>query len=554
MNTLIAPLGKTPAVITETLDYLMPKYRNPDRTIGKEIEIDRLVLVYPAKQDFINDATLVLEEEWCNTFKKSSEHFNRSSDYDYLLEYSDILTPNAVRDFERAISDFTFMFSGEANHIFYSMSGGRKTMAAVMAYLAQFYKVSGIFHVISEDRWSTIRESNAFFKKWENTNEREQLLYPDPINITSMQLSIESLFPEASTRKVNHFLQKKEKATDFTENESILFDFLSSEAEFITPECMNQSLTERIDDSLRSFEKKKLSDEDKQQAARMISQLLKKVDKVHHLKYHRQRKNRWWLYRYDQRLYEETQTYVIEAMLPISDRISMSFHIATMADSVSQGDENWFQILKFFKEKYPQKFKGDLPDNGKFALISSMGKSPGVITEAVQYFEQKRKIKLDKIVIVAPENRDIKFNGIREILHPFYGGRMDAHYASVRDVENEKDLEKFIVKASEVIKKYHEEGYDILLNFAGGRKSMSAAMVRLAQLGHIEQAFHILITNPELEDWCIDNGSIKVLSKRREEDRRGIRREDGSKWDAPIFPDLNNVEVVFFPTLQHKLL
>ncbi len=543
MNTLIAPLGKTPAVITETLDFLMPKYRHSAFTEPR-VEIDRLVLAYPAEQEFIDISTLILEEEWVKTFKKSSDTFIRSSDLNYLLHYKDIITKQEIKDFARTIFELSLQFNGVNDQIFYSMSGGRKTMAAVMAYLAQICHVKELIHVIADDRLRNIRESNEFF----NTTGalREELLYPASDKILPFRLRAESFFSPTAIKKVHHFLKKNKPSSDFNEYENLLFEFLASKPEFIDTTKMSLSLSERIDDSVQSLEKTNLNNDEKRQAASMIQKLLNYSDKIHHLKYHSQRKPRWRLYRYDHHLFIDPKMFVIEAVLPISENRSCSFHITTTADSINAGEQNWQLILSYFKTEYPKLYQ-QRDTEKKFALVCSLGKSPGVITEAVEYF--KNKILFQKIVIIASDNREIRTNGIQRILNGYYSPELDPHYITgISEIKNESDLQKFISKSLTIIKKYQEDGYSIFLNFAGGRKTMSAAMVRIAQLAEIDHFFHVVIADSILEDWCLENGTIEALLKRQNEDRQGIKRNDG-KWDAPLFPDLSKIEIIDFPDL-----
>lgn len=557
MNTLIASLGKTPAVITETLDYLMPKYRHPEAQ-QNIVEIDRLVLIFPAKQEFINDSTIILLEEWTKTFKKSKDNFHISSDPQlgtYPLDYKDILTTDAVKAFSKAVFDLTMKFSSSSDRVYYSITGGRKSMAAVMAYLAQICNVHSIFHIIADDDYNKYRESESFY---EHANDREdliKLLYPDPENIKPMRMLAGRFFDQKTVSRVHHFLAKNGKPTDLTENEQLLYDFLKiGKEKFELPENMNLSIDDRIKDSVASLKKANLSSKQVDLASKIISKFVKNVNCVHHLKYHKQKERRWKLSWYEFMFFEQTKVLDIEGFLPMADNLSLSFHIATKANSSDQLMVNWREIQTFFKNEFPKKFKGDIPQNGENVLITSLGKSPGVVTEAVEYFEKKSGLVFDKIVIIAPDNQIIRDIGVDDILKKYYKDKLEAHYVpEIKDVETDADVEKFIKKASEVIHEYKEKGYNIFLNFAGGRKTMSAAMVRLAQIGNIEQAFHVLITDPKLEQWCTEEGSITKLIERRDEDIQGGQRDDGTRWDEPMFPDLNKFDVIYFPVGNRQI-
>ncbi len=170
MNTLIASLGQSPAVITETLDYLRDK---------KNLVFHRLIIISPGKLRLaraINSAG----------FLKDGKDFSLldslpvNKDYPqevlwswdiypgFLNDLEDIRTRDEANEFYKVVTALTWNYHNPDKHIYYAIAGGRKSMSALMVLAAQRLPVKGIYHVLLNDP-NLIQNETAMALRDDNT-------------------------------------------------------------------------------------------------------------------------------------------------------------------------------------------------------------------------------------------------------------------------------------------------------------------------------------------------------------------------------------------------
>jgi len=154
----------------------------------------------------------------------------------------------------------------------------------------------------------------------------------------------------------------------------------------------------------------------------------------------------------------------------------------------------------------------------KTVLISSLGESPGVVTGTLDAIMKREKITINKIVMLHTAKRIIQ-KSVDEILLPeireYYRGKITEEPKNYSipylDVNSEESNLAFFELACQQIAQHRKEGYEIYLDIAGGRKTMSALVVVAAELIGIKAIYHFLI-----DDDLVQEGHATNLFRLRE--------------------------------------
>lgn len=161
-NILFISLGRSPAVVPETLDALM----------DKGIYIKRTYLITTSDEIILNKCIPLIQEDFKDHYKPKKM---KLSPWQCILSSSDIYTEKD--NLELMIKVSGIFKKEKGNNIYISMAGGRKTMSAAMALLAQIYGARAITHVLVP---SEIEKKGNIFQLEKLSKEgREQIFHPE---------------------------------------------------------------------------------------------------------------------------------------------------------------------------------------------------------------------------------------------------------------------------------------------------------------------------------------------------------------------------------------
>jgi hypothetical protein len=143
-----------------------------------------------------------------------------------------------------------------------------------------------------------------------------------------------------------------------------------------------------------------------------------------------------------------------------------------------------------------------LPANENFALISSLGETPGVVTAAIQSLWEERQLAPCEISIYATRFSEQGFT--RYLDEPLmrytterYGHRpVRCHVIPHEDIDSPASIADCYQMLINNIMAYQQRGLDVYLNLAGGRKAMSALLMQAAQDTQCTAVFHCVIEDP----------------------------------------------------------
>ncbi|MBD3215197.1 MAG: hypothetical protein GF311_21500 [Candidatus Lokiarchaeota archaeon] len=160
-NILFISLGRSPAVVPETLDALM----------DKGIYIKRTYLITTSDEIIVNKCIPLIQEDFKAHYQSKSMEL---SPWQACLSNDDIYTEGDNLELMIKVSGIFKKESG--NNIYISMAGGRKTMSAAMALLAQIYGARAITHVLVPSEVE--KKGNIFQLEKLINKERERILHP----------------------------------------------------------------------------------------------------------------------------------------------------------------------------------------------------------------------------------------------------------------------------------------------------------------------------------------------------------------------------------------
>jgi CRISPR-associated Csx14 family protein len=176
MNVLISSLGESPAVVTETVDALEREER---------VQIDQVVTI--GTSDWAVDLSRqALEEEFARSEGRRVHYVPDR------VEAQELLTEDDHVNYLNRVATWLRSYQGQDVHL--SLSGGRKTMSAVMAIAAQIYGAKTLCHAIPLDKEL---EQLGEVRTWSSLPREKQqyVLHPPADKVRLVRLPLVSLFP-----------------------------------------------------------------------------------------------------------------------------------------------------------------------------------------------------------------------------------------------------------------------------------------------------------------------------------------------------------------------
>lgn len=184
-------------------------------------------------------------------------------------------------------------------------------------------------------------------------------------------------------------------------------------------------------------------------------------------------------------------------------------------------------------------------------LLATLGESPAVVTEAIDFLEKEKKIQINSLIILTTEDTDAEeaLNILAKHIPQYYGGRIVLerveYVESYHDVDSFDSALEFMRKACATLNYLRKmTNTNVYVCIAGGRKTMTSLMTLAVQFYGAAMLFHVVSTDPKIE----------VESKL--EHLRNLKEEDRSKRLHPPINKLRFIELPFiglFPMLSDIL-
>lgn len=176
MNVLISSLGESPAVVTETVDVL-------EREEGVRID---LVVTVGTSEWSVDLSQQALQEEFAHSEGRRIDYIPDR------IEAQELLSDDDHVDYLNRIA--TWLRTYQRHDVYLSLSGGRKTMSALMTIAAQIYGAKMLCHVVPLDKEL---EERGEVRTWSNLprEEQQRVLHPSADKVQLVRLPLVSLFP-----------------------------------------------------------------------------------------------------------------------------------------------------------------------------------------------------------------------------------------------------------------------------------------------------------------------------------------------------------------------
>jgi len=134
-RVLISTLGETPCVVTEAIDIL--------KNEGKMV--DEIFLITTSDPNTLESADLL--KTHIPKYYKNKIIINSLQ----IDSYKDIINPKSARKFMKLCYQALGKFKNEDAEIYVCISGGRKTMSALITLAVQIYGANELFHLTIKD-------------------------------------------------------------------------------------------------------------------------------------------------------------------------------------------------------------------------------------------------------------------------------------------------------------------------------------------------------------------------------------------------------------------
>ena len=179
-NVLLSSLGLSPAVVTETIDALE----------GTGLRINTVVLLSTSDKRIIDTYIPLLQDDFLDTYQKRIELVTAP------ITSNDIWTRQDNLEFIKLTTKFLNTYRKRGDNVYVSIAGGRKTMSAAMAIVAQLFGAKGLYHVlVPED----IERKRLDYEELKNSPEaRREAFHPDVNLMELVSIPVVGLFPYMS--------------------------------------------------------------------------------------------------------------------------------------------------------------------------------------------------------------------------------------------------------------------------------------------------------------------------------------------------------------------
>jgi hypothetical protein len=129
-----------------------------------------------------------------------------------------------------------------------------------------------------------------------------------------------------------------------------------------------------------------------------------------------------------------------------------------------------------------------------------MGLSPGIVTEGISYVKNNLKIKIDKAFVITTQRA---LNDYANLLLSYAKTEMNFKNIDFRytlpkeDIKDYRDQLKMIEVMRNAIKEANPNTNEVIVNIAGGRKTMSADLLLLSYMFNVNYVIHVLSDSAE---------------------------------------------------------
>jgi len=188
-------------------------------------------------------------------------------------------------------------------------------------------------------------------------------------------------------------------------------------------------------------------------------------------------------------------------------------------------------------------------------LVTSMGLSPGIVTEGIDYVQKNLGIKIDKVLVITTQRA---LNDYANLLLTYAETEMsfkniDFRYTLPKeDIKDYRDQLEMIEVMRKAILEADPRANEVIVNIAGGRKTMSADLLLLSYMFNVNYVIHVLsdsaeVTWREISEKVKNKSYDELEPELKGKVKKTFQPEDLSAVTYPLFilKDKNYMKAVY---------
>lgn len=514
-HVLIASLGESPVVVSAMYDLL---------TQREGLEIDEVIVLYP--EDLRRAYDLVR--------KALPAEYNLRSEELPFKDANSWRTASLFLKKLYALLD-TCQVRGDTVHL--SLAGGRKSMAALMAWVAPFFsRIKHLYHVIDpdEDHFLTLKELILGLP----LGEREAAMHPDldPLKLVDIPFDVGQQANQQAISRLKAATGDDLEKMEYEEAEKASF---IQDIEY-GEKALEVLLTQRMFDQFR------LLFQQDRKAARYLRECL---DRMCYTRELRSLSSDSLLYKDKPAKSAKSVSVDLHFFKSLGTSIQPVFYTRPK-DIYTAWDRELDQVVICeFEMRENGQYRGlreiasapgfsiepaerleDLPYVPPIkpvdsVLIVPLGKSPMVATQLYILLKRQESRNIREVVLVYPEWATEIANGA-DLIEDALQEEADIPCSHVtvkerEDVDSTEACKEYQAELEDAIDKARKAHQDCVIDLAlsGGRKGMTAMTIFAAQKKELSYVYHTLITDQQLSEDIDEQTTVEELKKLNDRER-----------------------------------
>lgn len=503
-NILLAGLGDHPAVITGMVKAL--------REI-EGISIDVLHVLHPQNTGkyIEKDAVPLVAKYLPDTCRLEP----------VSLGFADANTTEASMQFLQIVASVLERYRDpEQYHVYMSLAGGRKNSSVLMALVAQFYSsVQGLYHLLDseESRREIVFPSIEEIVLYQSSEQQRETFDPprERLNLIripypgafSNSLELQRILGKMTTEESSASIALTPKAEAFYRR-----IFTPQQAHPLLQVWLSKTAYEQYRawaDTGSMFAQEFLTCfRQMQDPNRLRAQIHGTFDDFHFFKRRRTRERPFY--------YTRPNPIHLYPKLPVEQVIITGL-------SVEQGNGQYepnADDLLTHDDREPYQPLAGLSQKERTLLVP-LGRSPMIATQTYQLLqesEEEGRPRIPTVAVIYPERDRMIGNSVLMLKRIFEEREvefLEYPVQGLRDIDSHEACGQYLQDLLRTIEDLRREYPErqIALSLSGGRKGMSALALFAAQRAEIDQVYHTLIADVELESIVEQETSVENLKK-----------------------------------------
>ncbi len=184
-------------------------------------------------------------------------------------------------------------------------------------------------------------------------------------------------------------------------------------------------------------------------------------------------------------------------------------------------------------------------------VVALIGLSPPVVTSCIDYLDRRRAWGRKLGVVGTSHPKVVSAARVVEgaVLARWPRAEVNGYFCKAEDVATLEELAEFIETCGRAVREHSAAGVYLLA--AGGRKTMAAAAVLVAQLLGASKVLHVIHRDVELVNTALEQVRPLLEEVAAAKDPAEAYRRYSSKLDSVMYPDPREYTVVEIPVLPY---